>query len=1060
VEDSFQATFLILARKASAVRKAVSLASWLHGVASRTAWKARTGFARRRKHESRAPAEGAVQAADDLTWREVRQVLHEELSGLAERYRAPLVLCYLEGKTQAEACVQLGLPKGTLKGRLERGRALLRTRLVRRGLGPAAVLVVSGWPAAATADVSSSLVIPTVRAATRGAGPARVVALADGMIQGMIAGKLKLAFLAFLAVGLLGVAGVFLAHAVLACGQPNEATRNTVWPPETARPRVDRHGDALPDGALNRLGTLRFRHGYELRAAVFGPGDAVLFSAGSSRVIRVWDASTGKELAQLKGHTAKVNSLALAPGGKLLASAIDDRTVILWDAHTRKEVRRLKGHQGVVARVAFSPGGRMLASAGADESVRLWDVSTGQEQRRLPLPGATANSISSLAFAPDGKTLGCGCLGNNKVSAHVVLWQVETGKELRKLDGYRTHAFLADGRLLTVSAEHLRLWDHPTSQKWLDIPARGMKQDPVILLSKGWSMEPVVVVSPDGKTIAALTREDSDDVWAAQVVRVWDVKTAKLRFAASQTQYGIRALAFSKDGKTLAIAPTHGVIRLWDARTGEPRDGEPGSTNAAPTGHHGSVRRVAFLPDGQRVLSGGDDYTCRLWDLTSGAELRRFAHNDMVIDFALSPDGRTLVVGCGSTANTPLESLFIWDLTSGRLRKRVRIETDKPAPFFRYSAVHAVAFAPDGKTFAIAGFDEKVRIWNASTLEELKQFPVGQNIFHLAFTPGGKGLAGSGGNGMVVIWDPATGREQRRYPHADKGMVSFALSPDGRLLATANGKEMRLWELVTGRERLRLPAKMAFVAFSANSRWIASYGHAGRVKVWDAATGREALELAGHTGWVDGAAFSPLGTRLATGSWDSTVLVWELASRLRCQQVNLPAEGRDKLWKDLGDADPARAQRVMSLLTEAASGGVAFLAERLKPARPDPGLAKRFAKRIEELDSDDFEVRQRASKVLQEMGEAADPFLRAALKGGLSLETRRRVETLLAALEKGPPSAGRLRELRAVEMLERIDNPDARQVLDSLATGYAAAGLTQEAKAALRRLAKVRGAAR
>ena len=86
---------------------------------------------------------------DDLTWREVRQVVHEELDGLSDRYRGPLVLCYLEGRTLDQAAGQLGLAKGTLKVRLERARAVLRARLVRRGLGSAAVLLASAWPAAA-----------------------------------------------------------------------------------------------------------------------------------------------------------------------------------------------------------------------------------------------------------------------------------------------------------------------------------------------------------------------------------------------------------------------------------------------------------------------------------------------------------------------------------------------------------------------------------------------------------------------------------------------------------------------------------------------------------------------------------------------------------------------------------------------------------------------------------------------------------------------------------------------------------------------------------------------
>ena len=115
------------------------MGSWLHGVAYRTALKARAQSAARQKNEARAAARTASEP-DELTWREAQQILHEELTGIAERYRVPLVACYLEGKTQDEAAAQLGMAKSTLKERLERGRSLLRTRLVRRGFGPAALL--------------------------------------------------------------------------------------------------------------------------------------------------------------------------------------------------------------------------------------------------------------------------------------------------------------------------------------------------------------------------------------------------------------------------------------------------------------------------------------------------------------------------------------------------------------------------------------------------------------------------------------------------------------------------------------------------------------------------------------------------------------------------------------------------------------------------------------------------------------------------------------------------------------------------------------------------------
>jgi RNA polymerase sigma factor (sigma-70 family) len=124
-EDAFQATFVVLARKVRSIRKATSLGSWLHGVAYRIALDARRGLATRSRHETLVPQREAS-AADDLTWKEAQRVLHEELGGLSERHRTPLVLCYLQGKTQDEAAEILGMARSTLKVRLEEARALLR----------------------------------------------------------------------------------------------------------------------------------------------------------------------------------------------------------------------------------------------------------------------------------------------------------------------------------------------------------------------------------------------------------------------------------------------------------------------------------------------------------------------------------------------------------------------------------------------------------------------------------------------------------------------------------------------------------------------------------------------------------------------------------------------------------------------------------------------------------------------------------------------------------------------------------------------------------------------
>jgi RNA polymerase sigma factor (sigma-70 family) len=142
-EDAFQATFLVLSRKADSIRDRRVLARWLYEVAYRIAIRARTEDGRRRAHERQGGEMVATVPIDDRGWNELRPVLHEEVNRLPEKYRTPVILCYLEGKTNEEVAEILKWPVGTVKGRLSRARDLLRSRLTRRGLALSAVLLVT-----------------------------------------------------------------------------------------------------------------------------------------------------------------------------------------------------------------------------------------------------------------------------------------------------------------------------------------------------------------------------------------------------------------------------------------------------------------------------------------------------------------------------------------------------------------------------------------------------------------------------------------------------------------------------------------------------------------------------------------------------------------------------------------------------------------------------------------------------------------------------------------------------------------------------------------------------
>jgi serpin B len=197
-DDAFQATFLVLVRKARSIAKRDSVASWLHGVAHRVALDARASAARRRAHERGAamPTEGLPA---DGAGAEVRQVLDEELRRLPEKYRAPLVLCYLEGKTNDEAACELGCTRGTVAGRLSRARDLLRGRLARRGLALTVTAVATALAEGASpALLPAGLLTTTLKAAAAYAAASAVAspaaaALAEGALRAMFLTKLKVA---------------------------------------------------------------------------------------------------------------------------------------------------------------------------------------------------------------------------------------------------------------------------------------------------------------------------------------------------------------------------------------------------------------------------------------------------------------------------------------------------------------------------------------------------------------------------------------------------------------------------------------------------------------------------------------------------------------------------------------------------------------------------------------------------------------------------------------------------------------------------------------------------
>ncbi|MCA1685958.1 MAG: sigma-70 family RNA polymerase sigma factor, partial [Planctomycetia bacterium] len=245
VNDAYQATFLVLVRRAASVRVRDSLGPWLYGVAYKVASRARSDAARRRGRESGGVDLSSAPASPDAGWDDLSPVLHEELNRLPEKYRAPVVLCHLEGKTHEEAASTLRWPVGTVSGRLSRARDLLRSRLSRRGItAPAGVIPAFG------------IVSPEIPDVTRGVVPESTNSLARGVQNAMFWNQVKLIALALASSVVFAVgAGIALSQTPTAkppAENPTAAKLPTARPAEA--PKKPIKAVEVPDrGALGKV---------------------------------------------------------------------------------------------------------------------------------------------------------------------------------------------------------------------------------------------------------------------------------------------------------------------------------------------------------------------------------------------------------------------------------------------------------------------------------------------------------------------------------------------------------------------------------------------------------------------------------------------------------------------------------------------------------------------------------------------------------------------------------------------------------------------------------------
>lgn len=297
-EDAFQATFLVLARKAQSVRPRERVANWLLGVALRTGMKAKTLTAKRRGREKQVTEMPEPEAVQQDQWRDLQPLLDQELNGLPENYRLPILLCDLEGKTIKEAAQQLGWPQGTLAGRLARGRKLLAKRLTNRGVvlsaGSLAVIVSQN---AASAGLPTSLMSSTIKAVTLvAAGQAaatgvisvKVAALTEGVLKTMLLAKLKSLMAATLAVVALLAIGTGLLGSRTAAAVQDDVKKVIPVAPQ----KEDAKSDSPKEGKVELPNTLTI---HVLLEDVDAKNNTIT-AADVTKTVRLWELETKPKL--------------------------------------------------------------------------------------------------------------------------------------------------------------------------------------------------------------------------------------------------------------------------------------------------------------------------------------------------------------------------------------------------------------------------------------------------------------------------------------------------------------------------------------------------------------------------------------------------------------------------------------------------------------------------------------------------------------------------------------------------------------------------------------------
>jgi hypothetical protein len=614
----------------------------------------------------------------------------------------------------------------------------------------------------------------------------------------------------------------------------------------------------------------------------------------------------------------------------------------------------------------------------------------------------------------------------------------------------------------------------------------------------GPGMNNPLVLSPDGKY--AVGTPGGNQLMVYELSRKAPRNNMGRPLLVENANFFRAAVAFLPDSKTVVAMSSNFpdmTLHFFDVATGK---------ETRQIDNDQQFQGLAMSPDG-KLLALGSNPRVEIWDAATTDEVRTLTSqpNHFYQVLAFSADSRMLAAAPGNT-----DQIEIWEVASGRVRRTLRLSaqpTPGNVPFPGApggNTVSALAFSADGALVAVAGTDNSIHLFDLRGGQELPPL-VGhqQHVSSLVFTADGRRLLSLDGQGLRLEWDA------RRLGKAGAGKVrppsdaelddlwegladadAFQTYRAVRLLAAAPERALALLRKYlkavppgNTEEISRLVADLSNPVGSVRRKAMTGLRNHGEAalgalrqlppnvgfnqnvmmmtqrldRVYNTSDRQRALKGVLVLEGVGSPEAKQLLEELARGAAGAPLTVAAKAAldRLKSRPAADPAhaQGPEALWGDLAGADAPRAFQAILQLAARPQTTLPWLREHVKPAPvPEP---RHLDELVAALNDSSFRARDKAMTELEKLGETAGPALKQALAGDVPLEVRRRLERLLAKLNPNDPSSYQLRQLRALEVIEQIGTPEARQLLQELAQGAPAARLTREARASLDRLSKI-----